>query len=241
MLQFSIVKGEDDYRIEGIYTNIQSYMEIQVDLNRKGMSIRGLDRRYPNRWTKFRQIYRDVYADRNGNEVKLKGVNRYGDTRLLIRDRRGRVDVFTRGIIHHRNRTTCTTIIDYNHEWDDHRYQDNPYFDRRKQRRSDIDNDYYDNRRYEDNRQSDYNRSSSLEGTYKTNDGRFIAILETRDGFKAKFKGERNWKNYIRQGDRFVDNDGNQYTTSRAGELNWQGKYSKKNILITKVGDEVAF
>ncbi len=252
LLTLNNLKANDGIGLEGFYTNPQTYSEIEVDIYNKGIKVRGIDRKHPYKWVKFRRVNRYVFADGRGTEIKIKNRDRHGEPRLLVRGRRGDLNVYNRGVIHHSHRphTTCTTIIDHRSDWDNYDDYDNEYYKRRG----------YDNRtdngsrkdRYQnnDNYNDGYDQSQGfgdnysnkrLEGTYVTNDGRHIALLETRDGFKAKFEGDRNWKSYTRQNENFVDHDGNFYRLSGVNEMKWTGKYSGKVVIIKKIDDKVQF
>ncbi len=84
-------------------------------------------------------------------------------------------------------------------------------------------------------------RHSSVEGTYKDREGNRIAILETREGFKAKFVGDRKWKNYRLMGRIYQDKRGNKYEVLGNGVLEWQGAKSRKRIRIQKISDVVEY
>ena len=233
LISLSTTKANSPYLLEGIYTNPDTYEEIIVRSNQRGLRIQGLSRRNPGKWIRFVRNGRTRFIDRNGNKLRITG-SRNGYTTIIFNPRRGPNRIYQAGIWRD-NRNSCGTFSGRNGG----RYYGYDHLDR--------DRDWDRRRRYDDfNGRDDFNNngfngSYFFEGTYKTRDGRSIAILDTRTGFKAKFRGERTWKRYERKGDRFVDNDGNFYRVTSQNKLIWHGKFSGKQIEVIKESDEVLF
>jgi hypothetical protein len=178
----------------------------------------------------------NTFADNRGNRIRIESRHR-GIDRLIFKSRRGHVDVYRRGVIHQNPYNSCEPFGNgwstYDRDWY-RSYDDNNRNDRRR-----YQNDYD---RYTDrNREGGFSSFSVIEGTYQSDNNRLIAIVSTRDGFKAKFSGERTWKNYVRNGDTFFDSDGNSYIRSNDNVLIWKGKYSGNTIRLEKIDDEVRF
>ena len=227
-ISLTTTKANSPYLLEGIYTNPETYEEIVVRSNHRGLEIQGLSQRNPGKIIRFVKNGRTRFIDRNGNKLRISG-SRNGYTTIIFNPRRGPNRIYQAGIWRNK-RNSCGTFSDRNGG----RYYGYDHLDR--------DIDWGRRRGYNDFDNRDrYNNSFSMQGTYETRDGRRIAILNTRTGFKAKFRGDRIWKRYERKGERFVDRDGNFYQISSHNKLIWNGKYSGKQIELTKQSDEVLF
>jgi hypothetical protein len=235
LLTISIVKAESPYSLNGIFTDVDNYREILVKTYKRGIKIKGIQKRHPHKWVKFERENRYVFVDRNGNHVKLR--DRRRGAQIIYKSRRGNTRIFQEGVIRNSYGNSCRS--DYNfdnrHDHFGSGYNYNDYSDR-GYGSYDHNSDYGDR----SDRHNRINRSS-FEGTYETAKGRKIAILNTRTGFKAKFSGERVWKSYDKVNERFEDRDGNYYILSGPKRMQWNGKYSGKKREITKISDEVRY
>lgn len=220
--------------VDGFYINGKNYSEIQIKEYRRGIKVRGLNWRRPNKWIKFERINRKRFVDCDNNQMVLNR-NRRGDFTFILKDRFGQRTKFRR--VNSYNRNNCGGIGD-GYFYDGNGYNDHDFNRRDKRSNNGRNTDKY---RFNDNSKGSNNSGFRIEGTYSTRDGRSIAIVETRRGFKAKFSGDRTWKSYEKKNNRFIDKDGNSYTLQDDGGLIWKGKYSGKRIELSKVSDEVNY
>lgn len=79
-------------------------------------------------------------------------------------------------------------------------------------------------------------------GTYAVKGSKeTVVITDTREGFKAKFSGSKNWVNYTKASNtEYIDEKGNKYTLI-GNTLNWISKDGKKNYILKKISDEIKY
>ncbi|MBK8699108.1 MAG: hypothetical protein IPN29_06025 [Saprospiraceae bacterium] len=72
-----------------------------------------------------------------------------------------------------------------------------------------------------------------------------MAILETREGLKAKFAGTTRWVEYTQKENRsvdFVDKKGNNYRFLSENEVHWMtGEGNRPPGVLYKISDEVQY
>ncbi len=162
----------------------------------------------------------------------------------------------------------------YYYDKDEYRYENRKYDDRYENKRYEddrYDNDKYDNDRYvyemndtrkkdkshgnskrlelepNDNSNSENLSVSNIIGTWKTKDNRYttVAIIDTRDGIKAKFSGSTKWVDYKvskMRPNEYIDSKGNRYVFNSSGKSTWYPADSKlKSIELEKIDSEVRY
>ena len=185
--------------------------------------------RYDDR--RFRRRGRATFEDRYGNQLTVK--RRGHEVAIFIYNRRGFTDVYfkvnDRNQCGHNNNYKSRIRRGHHDRGQSYRSQD-----LRSRQGVDGYQDFGEDR-------STSRFDFELEGTYQAEDGRIIAIVETRDGFRAKFSGDKIWKDYKQEGNRYQDVDGNTYELQQDLTLMWKGRYSGKSIIVRKISDEVRY
>lgn len=95
-----------------------------------------------------------------------------------------------------------------------------------------------------DNRWNNYERG--VTGTWDAGfKEKTIAMIDTRDGLKAKFSGTSKWVDYVQSRQNpyeFVDAKGNKYIFNGQGSASWiPNDRSIKEIYLTKISDDTQF
>lgn len=127
---------------------------------------------------------------------------------------------------------------------------DDDHYDRDNKR----DRGYWNDNRYDDGSYGQRQSSDGKWNNYEKNvsgtwDAGFrdksIAIIDTRDGLKAKFSGTTRWVEYVQNKHNpfeFSDDRGNKYVFSGSGKASWIPiDRSMKEIYLTKISDETQF
>ena len=225
--------------LEGVYINDIDLQRIEVIQSRNFLKVQGIYPSHPHRWVKFRSVGVNRFVDRHGNRLAIS-MDAFGYPLIDVRYHRGGCAVYKylppRNVHDHIchsgcNHGTCMTPnqIEY---YDDRLSNRNRSYGNRRTY------DFNDRNRLENH---DQRSSRNIEGTYLDPNNRQIAIVLTRTGFKAKFSGERTWKDYTKTGNRFLDENGNSYEWLDNGVLKWEGRSSGHQILIRKISDDVKY
>jgi hypothetical protein len=241
--------------IDGYYYNPRLHESIRIIEHNRDVVIKGLFN--DNRITRFEKVRGRTYEDRYGNILVCEDRNTVKLKRWRTRDyiRFDKVD-------DHRGRDDWHRYHDYDDDCDvDRRYDDR--YDNRHGHHEHYDNRRYDNydskdKEYKSDRKNDYYRgdqsiafnsgsSTRFVGTWDVKNGNYnsVAIIDTREGLKAKFSGTTNWVNYTQSQSRsneYIDDRGNRYIFDRDDEGKWfPADKGKKVIDLKKVSNEVRY
>lgn len=241
-------------RLTGYWVNPVFDEAIKIVDMRDGILVKGLFN--TNRNIFFERINKNKFIDCKRNIIRIED----GRTLMFI-SRRSNEYIRFEKIYNDRSRGHCND--DY---YDPYDYPDkngkykNKNKGRSRDKNYDDDDEYGDDYRnfkdYDDNYLSKKNDKSKVEsrtkiidhlnesinGTYEVKGSKeTVAITDTREGFKAKFSGSKNWVNYTRISNKeFEDEKGNKYILN-GKNLNWISKDSKKNFYLEKISDDIKY
>jgi hypothetical protein len=257
-------------KIDGYYYNPKLRESIRIIEHRNDVIIKGLFS--DNRISRFDRIERNTYEDRYGNLLICEDRNTIKLKRWRTRDyirfdkideHRGRNDWYR----YHDYDDNCddrNRHSGYDDRYRDDRYRDNRYRDEKgyndRYYNDNYRNDNFDRYPKDDKRKNipDYNNSdyqsrsidfsnSRLIGTWEGKNRSFgtVAIIDTRDGLKAKFSGTTNWVTYTKSTSRpneYIDDRGNRYIFDEDNDGKWfPSDKDKKVIELKKISDEVKY
>jgi hypothetical protein len=225
--------------ISGYWFNPRLNESIRIIKNKQFILVKGLF--LENRTSKFKNKGRGVFVDRAGNSLILENRN-------TIRLRHRNANEYIRF-------EKVREIDGHNqwrkyHDYDDDFQNFNQYGERIKdglgvESRSSSQND---SNQPINNASSRINIAfEELVGTWKAKDGRYptVAIIDHREGLKAKFTGSTNWVTYllIKEGiNEFIDPKGNRYIFETQSKAKWISVDSKAKIIeIVKSSAEVQY
>jgi hypothetical protein len=249
-------------QIEGYWYNPRLRESIRIVEYRNDIIVKGLFSE--NRSTRFIKIGRRTYEDREGNLLLCEDKNT-----ILIKRWRARDYMRFDKVDDRRGRSEWYSYHDYDDHCDDHdgwhedrahssydrdRYKDYEHYRNREKR--DV---YREGNRYRDN-DDKYNRNdkqhnkynnkdinlSAVIGTWEVKNDRFnsVAIIDTRDGIKAKFSGTSNWISYTRSSrlNEYIDARGNRYIFEEEDKVKWYPIDKDRKVLeLKKVSNEVNY
>lgn len=214
--------------VEGRFTTATKQVVIKIKDHRQGIRVKGL---FNNRYVTFRAITFDTYTDQVGNVIRVVNPNHLIYTSRRIGDR---ISFFRNGIVPVEVYTNRSRNLD-------NRYDRNPAG--RSYGPGPSDRSYGSN---SGERSSRNNLSlKELEGTWKSDrPDRELVILQTRDGFKVKFSGERDWVDFAQQSQDqsiFRDKKGNEYRYLNNGDLEWRSYKGDGGVIIRKISSTLKF
>ena len=236
--------NQGSHRLDGVWVNVERHDFIRIKVSHDEIFIKGLPLfhgaiRFEHQYGK---TFRDKWGHRltieDGNTIFIKW-SRHQTIRFIKLDRNDR-----RHRSHEYNRGHHDRQGDKN--WDnDEQYRSYDNDDDWKENHGSFDekNDYGDDQSEYDNKTI---HTDKIEGTYRTSikNKEIIAILETRDGLKAKVSGSSVWKDYTRNKyneDEFIDRDGNSYIFKNHN-LKWRSqKHDDFVIELQKISDVVRY
>jgi hypothetical protein len=225
--------------MEGYYYNPRLRESIRIIEHRNDVIVKGLFS--DSRLVRFNKINKNTYEDRYGNLLICEDRNTIKIKRWRTRDyiRFDKVD-------DHRGRSDWHRYHDYDDICDDrydhyHGYRDDDRYRGSKYDRDDIrKNPEYTSR-------SRIIPIDRLVGTWEVIHGNFndVAIIDTRDGLKAKFSGTTNWVSYIKSTTRkneYLDDRGNRYVFDDDRFAKWYPADKGKTVIeMRKVSSEVRY
>jgi hypothetical protein len=182
----------------------------------------------------FERINRKSYVDNDGNLLIADKCNV-----LVFIPNRGR---------HHREIVFEKRNNDHHDAWFNN--DDDDHYDRnRGKKHGSWNEDRYSNDSYGQGQPYEgkwNNYEKSVTGTWDAGfRDKSIAIIDTRDGLKAKFSGTTKWVDYVQSRQNpyeFIDNKGNKYIFKGDGKASWISiDRSIKEIYLTKVSDDTRF
>lgn len=204
--------------IEGRFTSIDHHVRVKIKDYRHGIKIKGLVTR---NYVKFRYVRPNTYSDYYGNMVKIVGPHK-----IVFRSNNwtDKISLYRNGYepkVKYRKRKL-------------NRFEGTFYGDKNN------DNTYGRNEYGES-----YKRLSQLEGTWESNKpNKEIVILETRNGIKVKFVGEKKWTRFdnVSYDNRILkDKKGNEYSIISPDKLEWRDRHGDRTISLRKISDEVRY
>lgn len=211
--------------IEGKFTSTDHHVRVKIKDYRHGIKIKGLVSRH---YVKFRYVRTNTYADYYGNMVKVVGPHKV--------------------VFRSSNWSDKISLYRQGHE-------PRIKYKRRNPGKSYGDNDWDEGNTYGRNNNTTYGRKfnsnesyinvSQLEGTWESKrPNKEVAILETRQGFKVKFSGDRKWTNFestAQDNTSFSDRKGNKYYVISSNEMEWSDRKGNKIIRIRKISNDVRY
>ena len=225
--------------LTGYWLNPKLDVSIKVKQRADVLLVKGL---MGNRETEiFEQVCKDKFVDHRGNTLIIENHNT-----LVFEKRNGRkylrfrkINDDDRNYGHGKNR---------GNRWDedDHFFDNDNNYPQKGDRQNDRDR--YDDESSRNNRQNNgwdnNNYASRVSGTW-TDREHTVAIVDTRDGLKAKFSGSDKWVDYTmdRSGyGTFVDKKGNRYVFKNDNEVIWtSADRNKKDIVLRRLSNEVKY
>jgi hypothetical protein len=225
--------------ISGYWFNPRLQESIRIFKNQQFIFVKGLFSK--NRTSKFKSKGRGVFVDKEGNSLILENRNT-----LKLRRR------YANDYI----RFEKVRDVDGHNDWKKfHDYDDDFEISRNNFDISNTDDVYKANRsnqidlysRLGNNTISSTIPFEELAGTWEANDRRYptVAIIDHREGLKAKFTGSTNWITYVLSKvgrNEFIDTKGNKYIFDTPSKAKWiPADPNAKIIEVVKTSSEVRY